>query len=98
MEELKSDIVRELQTMARNGQTVPQMMRAIIVALAPKHPHKVALIQYLREAFCLTLQQAAPIAGWSADGTGELQDTQLNAFLLPEIMKNRDKWDEMVRT
>jgi hypothetical protein len=50
-------------------------------------------LKYLREAFALSLRQVGPLGGWSADGTGELSDSQLNALLQPEIEQTRAQWD-----
>ena len=55
--------------------------------------HKVTVIEYMRRAFLLSLQQASPIAGWSADGTGELGDSQLDELVMPEVVMNRQQWD-----
>ena len=95
MEELNRAILYHLRAMARKGDTVPQMLREIIQRLAPAKPHKVTVIKYMRKAFALRLQQAGPIAGWSSDGTGELQDSRLNELIMPEILKNRQEWDSL---
>lgn len=61
---------------------------------SPHEPHILDLIKDLREAFCLTFQQAKPIAGWSPDGSGELTDNQLDDFLMSEIVRNRNDWEK----
>ena len=70
------------------------MLRELLQVSAPGEAHKLDLIKDLREAFCLTLQQAKPVAGWTADGHGELSDKQLDDFLMPEILKNRPNWEK----
>jgi len=95
MEELNPEILRHLRSMAHKGDTPSRMLREVIGRLAPDKPHKLTLIRYMREAFCLSLQQASPIAGWAADGSGELNDSRLDAFLLPEILMNRPAWESL---
>lgn len=92
MEELNRAVIDELRGMARRGCTVSQMLPEVLKQLAPERPHKVTLIQYVRAAFALSLQQASPIAGWSADGPRE-QDGWLDRLVMPEILKNRSEWD-----
>jgi hypothetical protein len=95
MEQLNPAILQRLRSMAHKGDTPSRMLREIIDRLTPTTPHKVTLIKYMREAFCLSLQQAAPIAGWAPDGLGELIDSQLDEFLMPEIAKNRPAWEPL---
>jgi hypothetical protein len=71
------------------------MLRELITSLALAESDPIALIRYMREAFGLTLQQSSPIAGWAADGSGELQDDSLDRLLLPAISKNRSSWDSV---
>ena len=89
MEELDREIVRQLRLKAVQGANPSRLLRDVIDQLSPLLPHKVTLIRYIREAFCLSLQQASPIGGWEADGSGELSDANLDAFVQVEIVKNR---------
>jgi hypothetical protein len=95
MEDLDPMIVHDLRKMAKKGLTPSQMLRAIVNKISPNVPHKLELIRYMREAFCLSLQQASPIAGWVADGSGELNDSGLDGFTMPEIAKNRRNWESL---
>lgn len=95
MEELNPVILLRLRGMARNGDTPSRMLREIIDRLAPAIPHKITLIKYMRAAFCLSLQQASPVPGWAPDGSGELNDSRLDGFLVPEIIKNRPSWESL---
>jgi hypothetical protein len=95
MEQLNRAILIHLRRMAQEGSTSSQMLREIIARLAAVPPHKIMLIKYMREAFCLSLQQAAPIAGWSPDGLGELNDSRIDELLMPEIEKNRPEWEPL---
>ncbi len=87
-------MITNLRNMARRGNPPSQMLRAVVNFFNTKEPHKLDIIKHMREAFCLTLQQAKPIAGWSADGRGQLSDSQLDDFLMPEILKNRNEWEK----
>ncbi len=92
MKNSETMITIRLRDMARRGESAADILRALASHLGSE-AHKLDVIRHMREAFCLTLQQASPIAGWSADGKGTLQDLQLNALIIPEIRKNRPDWD-----
>jgi hypothetical protein len=93
MEEINPIIVQHLRDMARRRDSASQILRELIQRLSPEEPHIVTLMKYMRKAFSLSLQQVSPVAGWSPDGTGELQDAQLDKLVMPEILKNRPQWD-----
>src|SRR5579872_3037492 len=93
MEPLNSEIVQRLRIMARSGNTPSQIARELFRQIdSQPHPRLTAL-KYLREAFALSLRQVNPLGGWSADGTGELTDAQLDALLQPEMEQTRAQWD-----
>lgn len=93
MEQLDQECIAHLQAMAKGGAKVSQVLRYLRRRFAPEEPHKITLIQYLRQAFDLSLQEASPIAGWSADGTGELSDAQLDALVGPAVRDHQAEWD-----
>jgi len=93
MEKINPAMVEHLRVMARQGHTPSQILRELIRRLAAEKPHKVTLVQYMREAFCLTLRQASPIGGWADDGSAELSDDKIDHFILPEIEQNRSRWN-----
>ncbi|HVV53303.1 MAG TPA: hypothetical protein VHO06_26840 [Polyangia bacterium] len=45
------------------------------------------LMQLLRDAFGISYESTQCIGGWWHDGTGELSDAQLDAFLKPAIAR-----------
>lgn len=96
MEQLNPVLVQQLRGMAKQGLTPSRMLREIVTELAPSVPHKLTLIKYLQEAFCLSLQEASPVAGWAPDATGELSDARLDEFVMPEIAKRRCEWESLV--
>jgi hypothetical protein len=95
MEELDQGVVQYLRTLARNGASASELLRALGSRLAPAEPHKLTVLKYMRESFGLTLQEASPVAGWSADGTGELGDRDIDAFVGPDIRRRRPEWDRV---
>ena len=95
MEELNPVLLRHLRGMARKAESPSRMLREVVENLTPDRPHKLTLIKYMRDAFCLSLRQASPIAGWAPDGSGELDDLKLDDFIRPEIDKNRPMWEPL---
>jgi hypothetical protein len=95
MDELNQAVILYLRSLARSGASASQLLRALASKLAPEDTHKLTLIKYMRESFGLTLQEASPIAGWSPDGTGELGDADLDAFVGPDIRRHRPEWDRV---
>lgn len=93
MGECNRAIVGELHEMARTGDTASRMLRALLRRLAPEEGHPLTLIRYLRRAFHLTLQEASPIAGWAADASSELSDSQLDGLIDPAIRRHQQEWD-----
>lgn len=93
MPEILDDIVSQLRSMARRGETPANLLR-YLSGLLPSVPAKKALlIKYMREAFSLALAEASPIAGWAADDSGELKDNQINQLIEPAILGHRDQWN-----
>ena len=92
MSTIDEDVVAQLRAMARKGESPSRILRELISLLPTNASHKVTLINYTRAACGLTLAQASPIAGWSADDAGEIKDTQLNELVEPGILDNRSQW------
>jgi len=55
----------------------------------------IAMIEYAREAFCLSLPEASPIAGWGFAGVGEIPDERLDELLDPAVTAHREEWDSI---
>lgn len=88
MDDLSQELVSRLQVLAGKGIKPSEMLRELSHALGPQKAHKLVLIKCVRKAFDLSLQQASPIAGWAADGTGELSDSRLDELLAPAFGSN----------
>jgi hypothetical protein len=57
--------------------------------------HIATLLNYFRQAFCLTLADAKPIAALSRNEHREVEDeAHLDQLLLPVILKKRPDWED----
>jgi hypothetical protein len=92
MPEFNSDILGQLKSMARNGETPSSILHQLVDLLPSGPAQKVALIKYMRAAFGLTLEDASPIAGWSSDNSGELKDARINELIAPAILATKAHW------
>ncbi|MGE3807189.1 MAG: hypothetical protein AB7K24_21205 [Gemmataceae bacterium] len=92
MDTIDYDIVAVLKTMGRNGTPVPTMLRHILHV--QKMANNLQFGQYLMKAFGLELLQVKIIGGWSADGSGEISDSQLHESLIGFIKANEPIWDQ----
>lgn len=62
---------------------------AILHALASDGLTPVQMMSHFHEAFELSFDDVHCIGGWAADGTGELDDAAVDAFLEPAIGRAR---------
>lgn len=92
MEELNLDLVDQLRSMRRDGRPVPDLLREVLLQTHPQPPVGVLLMRYIRKAFHLNLGQASPVFGWSADGTGELDDSRIDDLIGRAIETTRQQW------
>ncbi|UAK31208.1 hypothetical protein K8O92_25720 [Nocardia asteroides] len=76
--------------MHQEGRSPSQILREII-ALYPDVSTP-DLMELMQNAFSLPYSAVQCIGGWWMDGTGELSDTQLDAFLVEEIAKVSPQW------
>jgi hypothetical protein len=93
------ELVVALRSMYRNGRQPAEMLRALIAKRAPEEAgssvDRNSLVQYFSEAFCFSDGQAYPIFGWLPDGTGELQDADIDSLLTKRIDKTRKEWEQV---
>lgn len=92
MVEINRDILGQLKSMARSGETPSRILHVLVDLLPPGPAQKVVLIKYMRAAFGLTLEQASPIVGWSQDDKGELKDDRINELIAPAIHATKTLW------
>ncbi|WP_282777680.1 MULTISPECIES: hypothetical protein [unclassified Nocardia] len=76
--------------MHQGGLSPSRILREII-SLYP-NVSTPELMDVMRSAFSLPYPAVQCIGGWWTDGTGELSDTELDAFLVEEISKALPQW------
>ena len=93
VQQLDQAVIGTLRSMARQGRSPSAMVRELKRRLGMK-THVVSLLNYFREAFCLTLADAKPIAALTRNEQREIEDeTLLDKLLLPAILNHRMDWD-----
>ena len=91
--EISGDILSQLRDMARNGDSVGTMFRALKERLG-SDAHIVTIINYFRSAFFLTLSEVKPVGALSRTEQREIEDEKLlQELVMPEINKHRSEWD-----
>ena len=86
-------IVAHLRSLVREDRSVSHALKTLHGMLPSDQRNMVAIIDYAKEAFCLTLHEASPIAGWDAEGAGEIPDERLDELLVPAVTAHRSEWD-----
>lgn len=76
--------------MYKDGKSPAEILR--FFALREPEASVPDLWQLLRDAFSLELEDVSCVGGWWHDGSGELSDAQINAFIAPAIERSADKW------
>lgn len=89
---LDSNLLEQIRDEYREHATPSDLLRRII-QLHAEPCHKLDLIANIRATFALSLNEASPIGGWAADGSGELNDEKLDRFLSEAIDQHRTGWD-----
>ncbi|NIA00661.1 hypothetical protein [Massilia sp. CCM 8734] len=79
---LDDNVTRELVAMKMANAKPSCMLHHIRLILADDAADWVIFMKYFRHAFDLSIKQVSPILGWHM---GELDDSQLDNFLLAEI-------------
>jgi hypothetical protein len=83
--------VFELRELYRHSRSAANVVRAIVESTPG---YFLEWAKLLRAAFDLSLGQVKTIGGWLPDGTGELNDDQLDYFFVPAIESTRSSWDK----
>ena len=93
MEQLDQAVLESLRSMACQSRPPSELVRELKRRLG-RETHIVTLLNYFREAFCLTLADVKPIAALSRNEQREVQDQALlDELLLPAILKHRTDWE-----
>jgi hypothetical protein len=95
MEQLSQAVMSNLRSMARQGRSPSELVRELKRTLGAE-THIVTLLNYFRQAFCLTLADAKPIAALSRNERREIEDEALlDELLLPVILDRRSDWEAL---
>jgi hypothetical protein len=89
----RPEVVLVLRAMALNDRTPTEMLHAILSHHPDEEPDRNLFCQYFAEAFRFTEGEVSPIFGWLPDGTGELQDANIDYLMTRRIRKNRGVWE-----
>jgi hypothetical protein len=90
---LRNDLIDMLRRMARNGQQPSAMLREMVVQLGADAGDRPVLVRYFSAAFSFSEGQGYKIFGWFPDGTGTLQDSDIDILLSPRILETRPEWE-----
>jgi hypothetical protein len=74
-----------LREMAGRGVAPSQMLRDLLGRLNAEEPRAAVLAWYLMQAFHLEQHQVAAVFGWDTNGSGPLNDAQLDELLTRHI-------------
>jgi hypothetical protein len=89
---LDLSIIARLRQMARDGDSVAMMIGELKARLGSNFI--IPILEYMRAAFCLSLQEAKPIAALTRTEHREVMDEALlNELVMPAIEKHRSEWD-----
>lgn len=88
----RTEVVSILRSMALAGRDPSEMLRTIIRYHTDEALDRNIFYQYFAEAFCFSEGEASPLFGWLPDGTGELQDSNIDYLMTKRIRKNKDVW------
>jgi hypothetical protein len=93
MEALEPSLSRTLRSFAREGVSPSRMLREVVRQLGQDLADRPFLVRLLSTAFQFEEGEGHVIFGWLPDGTGELNDTQIDYHLSKRIQATRPRWD-----
>lgn len=76
--------------MARRGTSVRELVKLVQSRLGLADDAVLPVLWYFCRAFCLPLRTVLPLREW----IGSSDDREINAELMPEIEKTKQKWLE----
>ena len=94
VDQLDQAIIGNLRCVAQEGRSPSELVHELRRCLGSQ-THIVTILNYLRQAFCLTLADVKPIAALSRNEPREIEDeNRLNELLLPAIQRHRSDWEK----
>jgi hypothetical protein len=93
MNDFDPSLIHMLRAMAGDHCSVAEMARAILPKMSSGGGNAIEVLRYFREAFCLTLAQAKPVADWIVYNRTESSDSELHKLVWPCIESLRAFWE-----
>ena len=93
MMHLRRDLVEMRRSRTRSGEQPSVLLRAVVAALGPEVADRPLLVRYFSAAFCFADGQGYKIFSRFPDGTGALQDKDVDAMLSKRIQETRAEWE-----
>ena len=78
-----SKTVQKIKNMAKEEATPAEILRYLVLDL--KIEQQIELMKTFSEAFNVTLGEVTAISGWWHDGSAEMNDNDINAYMMPVI-------------
>lgn len=92
--QMNEEVLREMRQLAEEGATVPQLVRRIQTRLGYAEDAILPILCYFTAAFSLPLPLVLPLREWFATRN----DEEIDALLLPEMARTREKWRQTTTT
>ena len=83
------DLVALVRSLDGDGRRPSEILRTLIARERSGEVDRNSLVQYFSEAFEFSDGEAYPIFGWQPDGTGELNDEEIDELLTKRIQRTR---------
>ncbi len=81
----RDEIIRTLQSMAEDSKTPAEMLRYLVFDLEIEQ--QLEWMKLFSEAFDVSLGEVTALSSWWHDDSAELNDNDINAYILPLVMK-----------
>ncbi|MEE9444595.1 MAG: hypothetical protein V3V19_02910 [Cocleimonas sp.] len=78
-----TEIVQTLRVMAQDSKTPADMLHYMV--LDRGNEQQLELMKLFAEAFNVTLGEVTAISAWWHDDTAELNDSDINAYMMPIV-------------
>src|SRR5438105_4041915 len=92
MQTINLSLVRQMRKMALEGRPASCILKELYAHLPANQRNLIGVMEHFKKAFCLSLHEVKPIAGWELDGTGEIQNDRLDELLEPALAKHQPEW------
>ncbi|GAA4422167.1 hypothetical protein [Bremerella cremea] len=90
---LDQNMVERLRSFVMDGKTLSSAMELLFPELPEDKRSTVWLVNLIRKAFCLSIAEASPVAGWEGPGIGIVTNERLDQFVMPSILRRQSEWE-----